>query len=136
MPDLLFSRRFLLSTSSPTLSQMTKLRTKSLLFFLCTLALLLAACGNTPSANVTAQNKNSILTVVPSPKGDFTNGFSPYSSNSNYGSQGMIYETLLFFDRMNGKITPWLAQSYDFSKDAKTLTFHLRSDVKWSDGQT
>src|SRR5262249_48057479 len=30
---------------------------------------------------------------------------------------------------------PWLAQSYNFSSDAKTVTFHLRTDVKWSDGQ-
>src|SRR5258708_840035 len=47
----------------------------------------------------------------------------------------MIYETLLFFNRMNGDVKPWLAQSYAFSSDAKTLTFHLRTGVKWSDGQ-
>src|SRR5258708_4004296 len=47
----------------------------------------------------------------------------------------MIYETLLFFNRRNGDVKPWLAQSYAFSSDAKTLTFHLRTGVKWSDGQ-
>jgi peptide/nickel transport system substrate-binding protein len=94
----------------------------------------LAACGQ-GNANPSSTSKSSVLTIVPSPKGDFTNGFSPYSSSVNYGSQGLIYETLLFFDRMNGNITPWLAQSYDFSNGAKTVTFHLRSGVTWSDGQ-
>ena len=32
-------------------------------------------------------------------------------------------------------LKPWLAQSYAFSPDAKTVTFHLRTDVKWTDGQ-
>lgn len=110
-------------------------RTKALTFsFLALCLLLLAACGqgggSTPSAS-----KNSVLNVVPSPKGDFTDGFSPFASSPNYGSQGMIYETLLFFNRMNSEIKPWLAQSYSFSSDAKTVTFHLRTDVKWSDGQ-
>jgi peptide/nickel transport system substrate-binding protein len=34
-----------------------------------------------------------------------------------------------------GEITPWLAASYQFSSDAKTLTFHLQPNVQWSDGQ-
>jgi len=97
------------------------------------LLLLLAACGQ--GGSTTTAHKSSVLNIVPSPKGDFTNGFSPYSSNANYGSQGMIYETLLFFNRMNSEVKPWLAQSYTFSSDAKTLTFHLNTSVKWSDGQ-
>ena len=113
----------------------TKIRAKTGIFSLLALLLIvLAACGQ-GSSNPTASAKNSVLNVVPSPKGDFTNGFSPFGGNTNYGSQGMIYETLLFFNRMNGDIKPWLAQSYAFSSDAKTVTFHLRTDVKWTDGQ-
>jgi peptide/nickel transport system substrate-binding protein len=112
----------------------TRIRAKTGVFSLLALLLiLLAACGqggSTPSSP-----KSSVLNIVPSPKGDFTNGFTPFSGSANYGSQGMIYETLMFFNRMNGGIKPWLAQSYAFSSDAKTLTFHLRTDVKWSDGQ-
>jgi peptide/nickel transport system substrate-binding protein len=115
-------------------SRKTKIQTKTAVFSLLALFLiLLAACGQGSSTSTTP--KNSVLNVVPSPKGDFTNGFTPFSGSALYGSQGMIYETLLFFNRMNGDVKPWLAQSYAFSSDSKTLTFHLRTDVKWSDGQ-
>lgn len=115
-------------------SRKTKIRMKTAVFSLLALLLiLLAACGQGSSTTTTP--KNSVLNVVPSPKGDFTNGFTPFSGSALYGSQGMIYETLLFFNRMNGDVKPWLAQSYAFSSDAKTLTLHLRTDVKWSDGQ-
>jgi peptide/nickel transport system substrate-binding protein len=121
----------------PTLahsSAQTKTRQTVLFSLLALCLILLAACGQSGSTSSTT-HKNNVLTIVPSPKGDFTNGFSPYSSNPNYGSQGPIYETLLFFNRMNSDVKPWLASSYAFSADAKTLTFHLRTDVKWSDGQ-
>jgi len=101
-------------------------------------AVVLAACGAGGTAPGTSQSSsagNSVLTVVPSPIGDFTDNFSPYAPNPNYGSRGMIYETLLFFNQENGSVKPWLAQSYQFSSDAKSLTFHLQSGVKWTDGQ-
>lgn len=104
------------------------------LSLLALLSLVLAACGGSSPATTNVK-KNTVLNIVPSPVGDFTEEFSPYSSSTDYGSRGMIYETLLFFDSLNGTTSPWLAQSYQFSSDAKTVTFHLRQDVKWSDGQ-
>src|SRR5260370_16298790 len=114
----------------------TKIRTKTVVFSLLALFLIvLAACGHGGSTTSKSTSTSSVLTIVPSPKGDFTNGFTPLCGSGLYGSQGMIYETLLFFNRMNGEVKPWLAQSYAFSSDAKTLTIHLRTDVKWSDAQ-
>lgn len=104
------------------------------LSLLAIMSIVLAACGqggSTPSSTST----NHVLTIVPSPEGDFTESFSPYSSSADYGSKGMIYETLLFFDSLNGSVTDWLASSYQISSDAKTITFNLRQGVKWSDGQ-
>jgi peptide/nickel transport system substrate-binding protein len=51
------------------------------------------------------------------------------------GTQGLIYETLLFFNREDGSVKPWLASSYQLSNNATTITFKLRSGVKWSDGK-
>lgn len=44
-----------------------------------------------------------------------------------------LFEGLTSFDQSN-KIIPGLAQSWEISSDAKTYTFHLRPDLKFSDG--
>ena len=46
----------------------------------------------------------------------------------------IVYDCLLYQDE-NGKISPWLAKSWDVSPDGKTYTFHLRDDVTFSDGE-
>ena len=40
----------------------------------------------------------------------------------------------LVFNVINGETVPWLATRWEFSADAKTLTFTIREGVKWSDG--
>ncbi len=98
------------------------------------LVMLLSACGGGTAATKSGA-KNTTLTLTTGPKGDFTNNFSPYAPTATDGTQGPVYETLLFFNRMDGSVKPWLASSYTFSSDATSLTFHLRQGVKWSDGQ-
>jgi peptide/nickel transport system substrate-binding protein len=101
-------------------------------------ALILSACGGGSGSSGTTQGggtKSSALTIVPSPIGDFAKNFNPYAPSPSYGTQGMIFETLLFFNRLDGSVKPWLASSYQISSDAKTITFNLRQDVKWSNGQ-
>lgn len=100
------------------------------------LTLMLAACGGgTTPGQSSNGTKNSVLTVVPSPIGDFAKAFSPYSASPRYGTQGLVYETLMFFNREDGTSKPWLATSTQVSADAKTITFNLRQGVKWSDGK-
>ncbi len=45
-----------------------------------------------------------------------------------------IYDGLLDYDK-DLKAVPSLAESWDISDDGKTVTFHLRNDVKWHDGE-
>ena len=46
-----------------------------------------------------------------------------------------IFEPLLAYDYDEVELKPWLAESYNISKDGKELTFHLRDDIHFSDGQ-
>jgi peptide/nickel transport system substrate-binding protein len=49
-----------------------------------------------------------------------------------------VYEPLMIVNvppGAPGKIYPWLATGYTWSNGNKTLTFTIRSGVKWSDGQ-
>ncbi|MGH9020242.1 MAG: ABC transporter substrate-binding protein [Acidimicrobiales bacterium] len=68
----------------------------------------------------------------------FTNNFNPFDSNS-YASEmsvrSLVYEPLYMFDTIkSGTAYPWLATAYAWSNGGKTLTFTIRSGVKWSDG--
>lgn len=63
----------------------------------------------------------------------------PDRSNEVTGSAVVkaMYDTLVTFRGADvTKVTPLLASSYDASADAKTFTFHLRKDAKFSDGTT
>lgn len=99
------------------------------------LALALAGCGNGGNGrNGAVHHKNSV-TLVANQAGDLVRNFNPFSGNVITGTPGLIYETLLFFNRADDSVHPWLAQSYTFSTDATRITFNLRHNVTWSDGQ-
>jgi peptide/nickel transport system substrate-binding protein len=98
--------------------------------------ILLSACGGStgPAKGSTGP---STLVANPAPKGDYTANFNPFisSQTSMWGTQGFVYETLLFTNRYDSKVTPWLASSYQQSDDLKTLTFTMRQGVTWTDGK-
>lgn len=55
------------------------------------------------------------------------------SDSSSHAVAGQIYNGLVKYDK-NLNIVGDLAESFDISPDALTITFHLRSNVKWHDG--
>ncbi len=62
--------------------------------------------------------------------------FNPYSGSDEFGSFGPVYEELVYMDSLkNGATTPWLATKWAWSNADRTLTFTIRSGVKWSDGK-
>jgi peptide/nickel transport system substrate-binding protein len=97
-----------------------------------------AACGS-GSHTTAASGDNSTLVIEDNPVSPFTDNFNPFDPNDTavlVNAQGMIYEPLLQFNAMKpGTVYPWLAKSWNFSTDGKSVTFHLRSGVKWNDGQ-
>lgn len=44
------------------------------------------------------------------------------------------YESLTWYDK-GYDVQPALAKSWEFSEDERTITYHLREDVRWSDGK-
>lgn len=89
--------------------------------------------SSTPS-NTQSSNNESVLryAVASSPKGLF----SPLLSTTTYDNNvnTLVYSPLILLDE-NNEYQPGLAEKYEFSDDKLTLTFNLRKDVKWHDGE-
>lgn len=97
--------------------------------------LLLAACGGGPNSQ---QQSSTTLRMIAGPGQPNPDLFVPYfdtNHGASYGAQGLLYEPLYPTNLYNGSESAWLASSYDHSNDLVQWTFHLRSGVKWSDGQ-
>src|SRR6266568_3019241 len=78
------------------------------------------------SGTLTISNENGAL---------WTCGFNPLNASDTLLSVGFMYEPLVYMNPLQqGKNTPMLASSYQWSNGNKTLTFTIRSGVKWSDG--
>ena len=105
----------------------------SLLVFL---VVLLAACGGSTSTTTHRPLHPNSITMLANEQDAYTQNFNPYNTASVIsGTQGLIYETLLNVNRLDGTVKPWLASSYELASDAQSITFHLRQGVTWSDGQ-
>lgn len=106
----------------------------------------LAACtqsqGNGTDMNASDENNaegsaEKVVTLAES--WDFAYGIIPVlnpSVSSNYGSiywGRNFYNTLVSYNE-EGEIVGELAESWEPSEDGKSYTFHLRQDVKFSDG--
>jgi peptide/nickel transport system substrate-binding protein len=78
---------------------------------------------------------NSSLTISNESGQLWSCGFNPLNPSDTQLSAGFIYEPLVYVNPLQqGKTTPMLASSYAWSNGNKTLTFTIRSGVKWSDG--
>ncbi|GCF08405.1 ABC transporter substrate-binding protein [Dictyobacter arantiisoli] len=109
-------------------------RGQLILSLLIILSAVLAACGSGGTTSTTS-NKNSTLVLQANQSGDYPKNYNPYSGSVIGGTQGLIYETLLSYNRLDGSIKPWLASDYKVASDATSVTFTIRKGVKWSDGQ-
>ena len=109
-------------------------------------AVLLAACGSSSGGTASggsstspspgSSSSSSLLTITTGAAGTFQDDFNPYSPNVEDPTNGMIYETLFFYDTAKaGVVNPWLGTSYAWSNGGKTLTVQLRHGVKWTDGK-
>jgi peptide/nickel transport system substrate-binding protein len=73
-----------------------------------------------------------------SPENSITQDFNPFVSTAapqGMGATGLIYEPLYQFDLANPTVQyPWLATAYTWGNGGKSITFTIRTGVKWSNG--
>jgi peptide/nickel transport system substrate-binding protein len=61
--------------------------------------------------------------------------WNPYAIGSDpQNGLNLIYEPLAYYSAFSDKTYMWLAESYEFSPDFKSLTIRTRPGIKWSDG--
>jgi len=98
-------------------------------------ALLAGGCGGGTSGNNATKSVGGVLTIDNESGKLWDCNFNPYNGSVNGQSFGILYEPLVYDNLLNDQKTNWLASGYKWSSDSKTLTFTIRSGVKWTDGQ-
>jgi peptide/nickel transport system substrate-binding protein len=88
------------------------------------------------TASDTKVAKTTTVTISNEQGTTWTCGFNPLNANLIAWSFGPVYEPLVFINPLkSGATTPWLASAFAWSNHNRTLTFTIRSAVKWSDGK-
>jgi peptide/nickel transport system substrate-binding protein len=120
--------------SLPAAPWRVKSKTTAMVFtLLVVFTLILSACGG-PSQSQQATSKH-VLKIATQSYDFAQSGFNPYNGHPNAGVSGMVYETLYFVNVNGGAFTPMLATGYTWNSDNTQVTFTIRQNVKWNDGQ-
>ncbi|RJS50184.1 nickel ABC transporter substrate-binding protein [Bacillus sp. PK3_68] len=96
------------------------------------LSTLLLGCTNaSKEVSMSKDDNDNMLTIAwPRDIGEM----NPHVYNpSQLFAQSMVYEPLVSYGD-GGELKPHLAESWEISDDGKVYTFHLRQNVKFSDG--
>ncbi|MEO7020496.1 MAG: ABC transporter substrate-binding protein, partial [Ktedonobacteraceae bacterium] len=109
---------------------------------LCLISMLVVACGGPPAGPVTGAKAPQSQQVMRfafnggGPNGDIAT-FDPAEASDVYSSQSiqLVFTGMVQLDD-HLQIKPQLATSWDTSADGMTWTFHLRHNLKFSDGTT
>lgn len=95
------------------------------------LALMAAAPAQAQEAS------GNVLTLSAEQTTTFVRNFNPFGQTSaRYTTLDFIYEPLVVFNRLKSNTPTFrLAESYELADDLKSITFVLRPDLMWSDGE-
>ncbi|MFQ5793964.1 MAG: ABC transporter substrate-binding protein [Candidatus Bipolaricaulia bacterium] len=78
--------------------------------------------------------RGGIVRWNPHPAGPWPDTYNPFSPGLEQ-NWVLIYEPLLHFNELTVEIEPWLAESYAWNDDLRTVTFEIRPSVQWHDGE-
>ncbi len=95
-----------------------------------------AGSSSSPGSSSSAKTSTSSVLTISNENGAlWTCGFNPLNASVTLLSVGFMYEPLVYVNPLqDGKATPMLASSWAWGAGNKSLTFTIRSGVKWSDG--
>ena len=97
-------------------------------------ALIMLPLAMQPAAGASNSDKKTTFKVAFTTDVDSLNPFLGVEATS-YEMWALMYDYLVNYKMTDMSPTPGLAKSWNTSSDGKTWTFHMRSGVKWSDGQ-
>jgi peptide/nickel transport system substrate-binding protein len=98
-----------------------------------------AALPGISSASSSTRAASPVLTMESSPESAIAQNFNPFVQSTGpyaMGADSLIYEPLLNFDLAQPSNPPYyfLASGYSWGAGGKSITFKVRTGVKWSDG--
>jgi peptide/nickel transport system substrate-binding protein len=103
------------------------------------LSVLAGSSSAQPSAQAgPAAQPHRCLVATGSGDPAFVRNFNPYVQglpSSSFVRGGMYEPLVITTPAGGGREYKWLAQSYAWSKDGRTLTLNIRRNVRWSDGR-
>jgi peptide/nickel transport system substrate-binding protein len=113
-----------------------RIRALSALVGVGALALVAACSGGGGSGSTGSSGSSTSITIANVGGTTWTCGFNPFNPSVSGESIGFVYEPLVYVNPLqDSKETPMIAESSQWSSDSKTLTFKIRSGIKWNDGQ-
>ncbi len=87
-------------------------------------------------ADTTVHKPGGTLTISNESGASWTCQFNPFNPAVSPQANGFVYEPLVYVNALKaGAETPMLAESYKWSSDKKSITFTVRQNVTWNDGQ-
>lgn len=94
--------------------------------------MLLGGCGGGDDAD-----EPGVLTVSVQRASTWVRNFNPLSpaSTPRWPTVAGIHEPLMVFNSLRSEYVPWLATSYAWSDENRSLRMTLRDSVLWSDGE-
>jgi peptide/nickel transport system substrate-binding protein len=105
-----------------------------------TLVGILAASTSARTSAVETASAKAHRCLVATGSGDpaFVRNFNPYVQglpSSSFVRGGMYEPLVITTPAGGGREYKWLAQSYQWSKDGRTITLNIRRNVRWTDGK-
>src|SRR5579872_4777217 len=109
---------------------MRNLRAVSVTLVICAM-LLTTSCRVKRPTQDHAQQQILYSSMVGDPR-----TFNPVTATDFYSDTviGPVFEGLIRINELTALPEPGLAEKWEIADDQKTITFHLRHEVKWSDG--